>query len=66
VDGVVNAPEGRPEKHAFYVMVAAEVFARYPHRNQKKERDAEWRERTGLSPDQLYRYWKEVKVSGAA
>jgi hypothetical protein len=51
---------GQADKRQLYLDVAREVYEKFPGRGQKVERDAEWSRRTGLSPDQLYRYKKEA------
>lgn len=54
---------GQADKRLLYVEVAGDVYKKYPDRGQKRERDAEWSNRTGLSPDQLYRYSKDAATS---
>ena len=51
----------QPEFRVSEAEIAAELFARYPGRDQAQARNAEWSSRTGKSPDTLYRRERELR-----
>lgn len=59
-------PVKRGEKRDRLLELAAEITAKYPDRNQRPQREAEWSERTKLSADQFYRYAAQAREFRAA
>lgn len=57
-------PEGRADTKARQQQVALELFKRFPDIKDKAERDEQWKDLTGRSPDTLYRRRRELVALG--
>lgn len=56
------SPPSKAEQMEEECRLAERLTAKYPGRNQRADRDHEWRDRTGKSPDTMYRHLRKAQA----